>query len=29
MLEGMDFFPNARCENSFDKVDPWGTETSL
>ena len=23
MLEGMDFFPNARCENSFDKVDPW------
>lgn len=23
MLEGMDFFPNSRCENSFDKVDPW------
>lgn len=23
MLEGLDFFPNARCENSFEKVDPW------
>ena len=23
VLEGMDFFPNSRCENSFDKVDPW------
>ncbi|MCI5650323.1 MAG: TIM-barrel domain-containing protein [Fusicatenibacter sp.] len=23
MLEGMDFFPNSRCENSFDKIDPW------
>lgn len=23
ILEGMDFFPNSRCENSFAKVDPW------
>nr|WP_314637879.1 TIM-barrel domain-containing protein [uncultured Oribacterium sp.] len=23
ILEGLDFFPNARCENAFDKVDPW------
>ena len=28
MLEGMDFFPNARCENSFDKVDPWYRDVS-
>ena len=23
ILEGMDFFPNSRCENSFEKIDPW------
>ena len=23
ILEGADFFPNSRCENSFPKVDPW------